>query len=63
MLNLKWKVKVVFVAAIYAEKKRRESIASCFQVSGSGKMRWVKALAPLYNPLMSNSQNAPSTHY
>jgi hypothetical protein len=35
------------VAAVYAEKERRESVASWFQVSGSGKkMRWVNALVP-----------------
>jgi hypothetical protein len=34
------------VAAVYAEKERRGSVASWFQVSGSGKMRWVNALVP-----------------
>jgi hypothetical protein len=45
MLKLKWKMKVVVVAAVYAGKERRGSVASWFQVSGSG-MEWMDALAP-----------------
>jgi hypothetical protein len=51
-------MKVVFVSVVYAEKERREGIASWFKFQEVKENEVGECFSPLYNPLMSNSQNA-----
>jgi hypothetical protein len=54
---------VCVVVAVNAEKERRESVASWFQVSYKWKNEVGECFSSLYNPLNEQFPKCPSTHY